>query len=247
MLVPPKGSHKTSACYRDAFTLIELLVVIAIIAILAAILFPVFAQVREKARQTSCSSNLKQLGLAVAQYVQDYDETFPIAQTNPDFGSYGNGSPGYWGSWMPEIYPYVKSTGVFVCPDTVNHYVVTYKQAALETRSYGMNQWLIQGPSVPLAALNQPTGLPLLADCVDPLFYEPSRIYNANESNYWGSSSPVNPAWARHKTASNICFADGHVKLMQNSRLGPDPSRASQANIYDRFLLPVRPEDDRLQ
>jgi len=105
MLVPPKGSHKTSACYRDAFTLIELLVVIAIIAILAAILFPVFAQVREKARQTSCSSNLKQIGLAVAQYVQDNDESFPIAETNLDFGSYGNGSPGYRGAGCPRSIP----------------------------------------------------------------------------------------------------------------------------------------------
>ncbi|MDR3710712.1 MAG: DUF1559 domain-containing protein, partial [Capsulimonadaceae bacterium] len=88
---------------HEGFTLIELLVVIAIIAILAAILFPVFAKAREKARQASCQSNMKQLGIGFVQYVQDYDERFP--------------STAYWGS---QIYPYEKSTGVFKCPDDVN-------------------------------------------------------------------------------------------------------------------------------
>ncbi len=98
---------------RTAFTLIELLVVIAIIAILAAILFPVFATAREKARQSSCASNLKQLGIAFAQYEQDYDECNPR-------GRDGTVS-GVWTGWMadgwaPCIYPYVKSKGVFTCP-----------------------------------------------------------------------------------------------------------------------------------
>jgi len=89
------------------FTLIELLVVIAIIAILAAILFPVFAQAREKARQISCLSNEKQLGLALVQYVQDYDER-EVNGTDP----FGNGA-----GWAGILYPYVKSTQVFICPD----------------------------------------------------------------------------------------------------------------------------------
>ena len=94
----------------DGFTLIELLIVIAIIAILAAILFPVFATAREKARQTSCSSNEKQLGTAVLQYVQDYDEKFPC-------GLFTVGvTPDGWG-WANQLYPYVKSTAVFQCPD----------------------------------------------------------------------------------------------------------------------------------
>jgi len=98
---------------RNAFTLIELLVVIAIIAILAAILFPVFAQAREKARQISCASNEKQLGLATLQYIQDYDETFPEGNT-----LWGNGPWGaYRANWAGEIVPYIKSTGVFACPD----------------------------------------------------------------------------------------------------------------------------------
>jgi prepilin-type N-terminal cleavage/methylation domain-containing protein len=94
---------------NSGFTLIELLVVIAIIAILAAILFPVFAKVREKARQTSCLSNEKQLGLAIVQYVEDYDEQFPNGFSNQ------TNSPGV--GWATQVYPYVKSVGVYKCPD----------------------------------------------------------------------------------------------------------------------------------
>jgi len=95
-----------------AFTLIELLVVIAIIAILAAILFPVFAKVREKARQTACLSNEKQLGLGFIQYAQDNDETYPTNGT-------GHINPWYFlgCGWAGQIYPYVKSAGVYACPD----------------------------------------------------------------------------------------------------------------------------------
>jgi len=117
--------HKLSG-----FTLIELLVVIAIIAILAAILFPVFAKVREKARQTSCLSNEKQLGLGFAQYVSDYDQMWP-------FGSYKipalNGPVG--NGWAGQIYPYIKSSAVYTCPDDP-----TTSPVAGETPiSYGFN------------------------------------------------------------------------------------------------------------
>ena len=89
---------------QRGFTLIELLVVIAIIAILAAILFPVFQKVRENARRTACLSNMKQIGLAFMQYNQDYDEKF-------------TGSTYYGEGWAGKVYPYVKSKGVYVCPD----------------------------------------------------------------------------------------------------------------------------------
>src|SRR5262250_2612097 len=95
---------------KRAFTLIELLVVIAIIAILAAILFPVFAQAREKARGISCLSNTKEMGLAVLMYVQDYDETFPI------------GAQADWNnSWPTKVQPYIKNLAVFRCPDDSNN------------------------------------------------------------------------------------------------------------------------------
>jgi len=103
---------------RIAFTLIELLVVIAIIAILAAILFPVFATAREKARQTACASNLKQLALATIQYCQDFDENMPCGG-----GVGGPMTGGGWNipySWVAQVYPYVKSTAVFTCPSDPN-------------------------------------------------------------------------------------------------------------------------------
>ena len=127
---------------RAGFTLIELLVVIAIIAILASILFPVFARARENARRASCLSNLKQIGLGIMQYVQDYDEHYPmgwagravrgsyggIPQTQAgtpgayfnvcDPGSCGSGGTGHFITWMDMVYPYVKSVQIFVCPST---------------------------------------------------------------------------------------------------------------------------------
>src|SRR5579875_2728267 len=106
-----KRSIKSNSRFSAGFTLIELLVVIAIIAILAAILFPVFAKAREKARQTACISNEKQLGLAILQYAQDNDEPYPCGA-----GFKRNG--GYRGQgWGGEAYPYVKNTAVFACPD----------------------------------------------------------------------------------------------------------------------------------
>jgi prepilin-type N-terminal cleavage/methylation domain-containing protein/prepilin-type processing-associated H-X9-DG protein len=106
---------------QKGFTLIELLVVIAIIAILAAILFPVFAKVREKARAISCVSNMKQIGLALIQYTGDNDEYFPMT----NFHSYATADQGFSGAifssnvhgWPDQVQPYVKSLNIFYCPD----------------------------------------------------------------------------------------------------------------------------------
>jgi len=139
---------------RNAFTLIELLVVIAIIAILAAILFPVFAQARESARMTACLANMKQIGLALRMYAQDYDETYPNIYQ-------GWGAPGGNEGWMWKnaVQPYIKNKGVFNCPsnpvanpskpgllppDNSNNWNDNAKGYAMEPdkimpQSYGMN------------------------------------------------------------------------------------------------------------
>lgn len=116
----PKNSR------RNGFTLIELLVVIAIIAILAAILFPVFARARENARRTSCLSNMKQINLGMMQYTQDYDEHYPNYYWNNGTQAPGPENGGEWYPsatstnwfWQNMIYPYVKSVQVFICPSS---------------------------------------------------------------------------------------------------------------------------------
>ncbi|MBC8136489.1 MAG: DUF1559 domain-containing protein [Fibrella sp.] len=159
-----------TATSRAAFTLIELLVVIAIIAILAAILFPVFAQTRDKARQTACQSNLKQLGIAFIQYAQDYDGQFPNpgGRTIPAGLGLANSSPqNAWVAWNREpavtgpwvqnggIWPYVKqrspnnASNVYACPNGQEYVgtatAQTSSRASLLGQSYSMNDYIRGG------------------------------------------------------------------------------------------------------
>ena len=160
---------------KSGFTLIELLVVIAIIAILAAILFPVFQKVRENARKTSCLSNEKQLGLAFTQYVQDNDETFPGGSISGVLGANDHFGIG----WAGEIYPYVKATGVYACPDDKTASQPTANPPMYEV-SYGMNTHIInsyltpafgnpQGPLGKLSGFNAPASTVLLTEVTSNL------------------------------------------------------------------------------
>ena len=154
--------------HRRGFTLIELLVVIAIIAILAAILFPVFAQAREKARQTVCLSNEKQLMLAALQYVQDYDETWPLSNFSSDGVNWTSASTttpasvfGHTAArdayWSNSLQPYLKNTQVLNCPsaakDLSSYFGVSLSQAKGYTYSLTyngyLNQWNDAGSPAP--------------------------------------------------------------------------------------------------
>jgi prepilin-type N-terminal cleavage/methylation domain-containing protein/prepilin-type processing-associated H-X9-DG protein len=211
----------------QGFTLIELLVVIAIIAILAAILFPVFARAREKAQQASCASNVRQLVLAMLMYVQDYDERFP----RWDYGC-GNGDPNQW-MWYESTYPYYKNYDLLSCSNNFRgpECCANIWGRAFPVRpDYGMNEYLhCAGPS--LGQLAAPAGLMVIADCSLPLSGWPGtvcgvpdllgRICGAAECgwNTWCPASTFNEDWARHNGGENIGFADGHVKWAKWSNI----------------------------
>ncbi|MBI5833589.1 MAG: DUF1559 domain-containing protein [Armatimonadetes bacterium] len=216
------------------FTLIELLVVIAIIAILAAILFPVFAKAREKGRQASCQSNLKQMGVAFMQYTQDYDETLPGNYYTP------NG-----GTWMMEIQPYLKSYQVYACPSDSKNFAAGdawYCAPTGQTKlSYGYNAYISTNApltggtggnsnvGLALAALVAPANTVMSADNGrDPANADPTVAINANppfilfnanaNGGYW--SSPL----GRHMGGANTLFCDGHVKVMNPVLLAAPPT-----------------------
>jgi prepilin-type N-terminal cleavage/methylation domain-containing protein/prepilin-type processing-associated H-X9-DG protein len=191
------------AQWQAGFTLVELLVVIAIISILAAILFPVFAGVKEKARQATCMSNLRQLGTATNMYLQDFDETYPAADpTAPDWG------PGPWGEhretvsnfrsvsrWIPQLLPYVHAAGVFACPSDPSAERNVRNRRPWVTPfpvSYGPNrffvnpQGLLGGPAtaVALANVDQPSAKYFMGDCAASWGFSLDHIANLRYANY---------------------------------------------------------------
>ena len=229
---------------RSAFTLIELLVVIAIIAILAAILFPVFARARENARRSSCQSNLKQIGLGVLQYNQDYDEKMPFTRTNDAVSN-----------WQYNIQPYIKSYQLFACPSntrntvglqngpTPNLTVVSY--AAIRSAGgsgLGSNGGAFSDYST------TPANVVSVAD-----FTEVSQTIMVVDSNTtsldfrmsngtWNGLTQADCGGDRpclfsgHLGTMNSLFVDGHVKSLKPLQTVPAAMNGTAAvNMWDRY------------
>ncbi len=225
------------------FTLIELLVVIAIIAILAAILFPVFAQAREKARASACLSNTKQIGTAIMMYTQDYDETLPEYWDDNDAK---NPNPNPLGYWHNHLQPYIKNYQVFICPsahskdertvDTGDGTPAQRKNLRWNgSGSYGWNYWYLgawPGQIFTLAQVTVPAETIAVGEMnhiINPGVIYPAPLCQGSPSwlaaiksdkdrlKYWSQ-------WAaRHQDGSNLVFVDGHSKWYKQAYVESHP------------------------
>lgn len=238
---------------KRAFTLIELLVVIAIIAILAAILFPVFSRARENARRSSCQSNMKQIGLGLVQYVQDYDNYYPKAITS-NFGPSGNAS------WRQIIQPYIKSSQLLQCNSNPNKDTLVYASgsngltdvyasyaanssetdAASAPDGVGVIGWQV---SVNEAVVSSPAQCIAVVESTAANSAFQVRIPTGGANGSFGvETSNAAPSsghlFSGHLGTSNFLFADGHVKSLRPLRTmnecSPATCTPSNPNLWTR-------------
>ncbi len=233
---------KSSSHRSKGFTLIEILVVIAIIAILAAILFPVFARARENARRSSCQSNLKQIGLAMMQYTQDFDETMPSIFNQNSNIRMPNGSIAPIAPWYQMIYPYMKNIQVLNCPSEKS--IIWTSGSFTGDIPYGYNftsAWTqscspncgVQlgypndGPGAKLSAIEDTSGTIMITDSkyyaisfrvILPAeeFLTDSALLTGGRCYSTGTGPEITRCIRpRHLDTLGTLFVDGHVKSMQ--------------------------------
>jgi prepilin-type N-terminal cleavage/methylation domain-containing protein/prepilin-type processing-associated H-X9-DG protein len=251
---------------RSGFTLIELLVVISIIAIITAILFPVFARVRESARRASCQSNLKQIGLAEQQYMQDYDGRltcvyvgrlkddgdWPFALSNGNLRDPATGNSTYYVLWQQQLYPYAKSTQIFVCPSGDMR---SFVKAKPYVAHYGANRNLMLlgntgvtdfpgtvQPGLLETQINEPARKYLIMDAgaydVSTTFWtgtytagtaSTSNRFIPGRGDAGGGACNQTSQWGdkdcqsgRHFGGVNVLFVDGHVKWLSAKTVGAE-------------------------
>lgn len=245
-----KRQHNSHAHQQlKGFTLIELLVVIAIISMLASILFPVFARARENARRASCMSNLKQIGMGMMQYCQDYDEKYP---TQSDIGPFPYVTTNTQ-NWIKSVYPYVKSWQLFKCPSTIDSVVAGSLPGENSTpitnsnTGYAANGLVIQSsPSGgrSMAVIPNPAEIVMLSEfynsysaaLIRPMRSGALTVYI--NWNYKGASSPGFNGL--HFEGGNQAFADGHVKWRRQSAICA-ADYGLQANVANNACGPVAP------
>jgi prepilin-type N-terminal cleavage/methylation domain-containing protein/prepilin-type processing-associated H-X9-DG protein len=231
--------RKSGKSRRSGFTLIEILVVLVIIMILAAILFPVFDRAMANAKRASCASNLKQLGLAVQLYTQDYDECMPYgrlrtsASNTPPDGFYG--APPYFWSWSQVTYPYYKDLDLIRCPSQklgprnfhqFRHYGANTVLMPLDPNNAGID------PPVTLSSITYPAATYMIMDSGSYYITKANALSTTSGtgvylpgSEQWASGTPYvtgdlptyeekDYKYGRHFQGINIAFADGHVKWL---------------------------------
>jgi prepilin-type N-terminal cleavage/methylation domain-containing protein len=221
------------SCYA-AFTLIELLVVIAIIAILAAILFPVFAHAREKARASACLSNFKQLGMAMNLYLQDWDETLPRMRFKTIKGPVCD-SRSQIVTWKSALHPYIKSYAFWKCPSNPNRDIASEDVDKNIPISYGVNWHVFHGghednhkvPPRNLASFAEPANTMWLlehtAPCPDSSDWPGRGTSAKGTGDLCGKDGMGAGQWMfrlhEHGPVLNWCFVDGHAKALRYAAL----------------------------
>jgi len=226
---------------RRGFTLIELLVVIAIIAILAAILFPVFSRAREQARKAACMSNMKQIGTALMLYCQDWDETYPMGAFGMRWNApCGDPAPVH-STWRVMIQPYLKSWDVFICPSVYENWNRNWYcgcgigpgceeffraiPGVPRFMDYQYNSGTFCGMPKKMAQLKAPANVIIVTEAVCAhLFYAPLNCWLVFANN-------------PHGGGKNYIFADGHVKWLKPQQT------TSPTNLWGEDLPPGTPYD----